>query len=55
MKSTPEQLKSRGYVEDTELGLYLHYDKEKLIELLSSKAATQRTIASTILSSTRFY
>lgn len=49
MKSTPEQLKSRGYVEDADIALYLHYDKEKLIELLSSKVATKRTIAARLL------
>lgn len=49
MKSTPEQLKSRGYVEDADIALYLHYDKDMLIELLSSKVATERTIATRLL------
>jgi len=49
MKSTLEQLKSRGYVEDADIALYLHYDKDMLIELLSSKVATERTIAVRLL------
>ena len=49
MKSSETQLKSRGFVDDEELKKYMGMSKEALIDFLSSKDATQRTIAARLL------
>lgn len=45
MKSSKDQLKLRGYIEDKDLKLYHDFSKEELIERLNSKVAVNRTIA----------
>jgi len=49
MKSSEAQLKLRGFVDDDELKKYMSMSKEALIDFLSSKDATQRTIAARLL------
>lgn len=49
MKSSYEQLRSRGYVEDIELEFYQNLSKDKLLRLLHSNIAANRTIAARTL------
>lgn len=49
MKSSKEQLKLRGYIEDKDLQPYINFSKNKLIELLNSKDAINRTVAAKLL------
>jgi hypothetical protein len=49
MKSSKEQLKSRGYIEDEELENYRQYNKHQLLDLLHSKVPSERTISVRLL------
>ena len=49
MKSNEKQLKSRGYIEDSELDYYLDLSKEELLSYLHSEDAVRRTIAARII------
>jgi HEAT repeat protein len=49
MKSSLEQLKSRGYVVDEELGKYKFVDNDETIRMLKSKSPTTRTSAAKII------
>jgi hypothetical protein len=50
MKSTNEQLRSRGFVFCEDILLYKNYDENNLIELLHNKESYKRTIAVKLLS-----
>lgn len=49
MRSSSEQLKKRGYVEDEDMLRYEKLSKDELIELIDSDVATQRTIGAKLL------
>lgn len=49
MKSSEEQLKSRGYIDDQTIENWMHLTVSQLIDLLKSDTASKRTIAATLL------
>jgi len=49
MKSTLEQLKKRGYVDDKDIFKFENLSREDLLELINSKVASKRTIAAKLL------
>lgn len=52
MKSSDNQLKSRGYVKAEDVNEYTHLNKNELLEVLKSKEPYRRTIAVNLLSNT---
>jgi hypothetical protein len=50
MKSSNEQLQSRGYINVKDTNDYAHFSKNELLELLKSKEAYKRTIGINLLS-----
>ena len=53
MKSSSQQLASRGYISDEEMVLFLHNSQTECIALLDSEDPRKRTVAARLLSSYR--
>ncbi|WDV47833.1 hypothetical protein PV797_09110 [Clostridiaceae bacterium M8S5] len=51
MKSSKEDLKKRGYIEDDDLAMYINKNNDKLFSILNSNVSFERSIAINILSS----
>ena len=49
MRSSSNDLKHRGYVDDTDLAKYLKSNKQELLELLDDKLPFKRTIGAQLL------